>query len=218
MKYFKLLIKLIVFIGFSASIAGSYEDFFKALDTNELTVAQSLLSRGFDPNAVAPDGEPAIIRAVRREAFQVAELIARFPVAQVDARNKVDETALMLAALKGQLALCKMLVERGADINKPGWTPLHYASTSGHLAVMQWLLQQHAYIDAESPNGSTPLMMAAMYGTQDAVELLLDAGADPSLKNSLGLTAIDFAMRVRKDGTAESVAAAIRARKPKGGW
>ena len=60
---------------------------------------------------------------------------------------------------------------------------------------MELLLENHAYIDAESPNGTTPLMMAAHYGTPAAVKLLLEAGADPTLKNQLGLTAIDFARR-----------------------
>jgi ankyrin repeat protein len=83
---------------------------------------------------------------------------------------------------------------------------------------MRLLLDNHAYIDAASPNGSTPLMMAAMYGTFDAVKLLLDAGADPSLKNALGLSAIDFARQVQRDDVVVLIAAAVRNRKPKGVW
>jgi hypothetical protein len=81
------------------------------------------------------------------------------------------------------------------------------------------LLENHAYIDAASPNGTTPLMMAAQYGTSDAVQLLLDEGADPSLKNQLGLTASDFALRVSRKETAETIAAAVRRRQPnRGKW
>ena len=43
-------------------------------------------------------------------------------------------------------------------------------------------------------------MMAAHYGTPAAVKLLLEAGADPTLKNQLGLTAIDFADRGDRRG------------------
>jgi ankyrin repeat protein len=61
-------------------------------------------------------------------------------------------------------------------------------------------------------------MMAAMYGTAESVKVLLEAGADPSIKNEQGLTAIDFANRVSRPGNAELIAAAIRAKAPKGRW
>ena len=95
---------------------------------------------------------------------------------------------------------------------------MHYAATRGHLDIMRMLLEAHAYIDAESPNGTTPLMMAAHYGTPQAVRLLLDEGADPTLKNQLGLSAIDFAQRANRADVAAAIAAAIRQRSGKGTW
>ena len=80
------------------------------------------------------------------------------------------------------------------------------------------MLENHAYIDAESPNGTTPLMMAAEYGAPGAVKLLLEAGADPRLKNQLGLTAVDFALRANRADVAETIAAFIRSKQPKGKW
>ena len=124
----------------------------------------------------------------------------------------------MMAALKGQVDLVKKLIERNADVNKTGWTPLHYAATNGHLAIIELLLENHAYIDAESPNGTTPLMMAAHYGSPAAVKLLLEAGADPGLKNQLGLTAADFAKRANRQDAADLIAGAVRGAQPKGKW
>jgi hypothetical protein len=124
----------------------------------------------------------------------------------------------MLAALHGLLAECQTLIQLGADVNKPGWTPLHYAATRGHLAVMNLLLDEHAYIDAASPNGTTPLMMAAHYGTASAVKLLLEADADPTLKNELGLNAFDFAQSAMRLDSAAVISAFIRGRHPKGVW
>ncbi len=83
---------------------------------------------------------------------------------------------------------------------------------------MQLLLDNHAYIDAESPNKTTPLMMAASYGTPAAVKLLLEAGADASLRNMQGLSAIDFAQRSGRAEVADMIAAAIRGAQPKGRW
>ncbi len=68
--------------------------------------------------------------------------------------------------------------------------------------MIRLLLDHNAYIDAESPNGSTPLMMAARYGSIDGARLLLDEGADATIKNEQGLTAADFARdgRARRPG------------------
>jgi len=50
------------------------------------------------------------------------------------------------------------------------------------------------------------------------VRALLDAGADPTLRNELGLSAVDFAQRGKRPDAAEAIAAAIRNRAPKGKW
>jgi hypothetical protein len=110
------------------------------------------------------------------------------------------------------------MIKRGADVNKPGWAPLHYAATGESLELVRLLLDENAYIDAASPNGTTPLMMAAHYGTEAGVRLLLESGADAQLKNEQGLNALDFANRSGRVKTAELIAAAIRTKLPKGTW
>jgi ankyrin repeat protein len=201
--------KTIVFICFFASFvgvrAGSYEDFFKAVQFDDVKSVQSLLQRGFDPNTVNPAGVPALLLAVREPSLKVAQLLAQWPKTKVEVRNDKDESALMLAALKGYLPLVKTLVERDADVNKPGWTPLHYASSTGQVPVIEYLLDHSAYLDAESPNGTTPLMMAAMYGSPEAVKVLIQAGADLNLKNQLGLSALDFAVRGNRSNAKELI-------------
>lgn len=193
MWFLRYSLYLIVFIGFSAVHAGSYEDFFRAIKQDSASTIQSLLVRGFDPNTLDSNGQFGLILAVRDSSFKVATVLISHPATRVEVRTSQDESPLMLAALKGALELCEQLIARDADINKPGWTPLHYAATGGHEEVIGLLLKHHAYIDAESPNQSTPLMMAAMYGSTAAVRRLLEAGADPRIKNALGYDARDFA-------------------------
>lgn len=217
-NYFKKAIYLIAFIGFSWVHAGSYEDFFQAVKQDDAAAVQELLQRGFDANTLNPDGLTGLYLALREPSLKVADVLLRWPATNVEIRTRQDESALMMAALKGHLAQAKTLIARGADVNKPGWAPLHYAATSGHLEIMQLLLDNFAYIDAASPNGTTPLMMAAHYGTADAVKLLLEAGADPRLKNQQGLTAIDFAYSANRADVAAMIAQAVRQSQPKGKW
>lgn len=204
MQYIRYIKKFIVLIGLLSiqmiPSAGSYEDFFKAVQLDDVETVLALLQRGFDPNTVNPKGVPGLMIAVREPSLKVAQLLASWPKVKTEVRNDKDESVLMLAALKGYLPLVKQLVENDADVNKPGWTPLHYAASTGQVAVIEFLLENSAYIDAESPNGSTPLMMAAMYGTPEVVKLLLAEGADRDHKNQLGMTALDFAKQAnRKD-------------------
>jgi ankyrin repeat protein len=189
----KYLIYLYVFIGFNLALSSSYDDFFKAIEFDEPVAVQQLLLRGFDPNTPTADLQTPLILAIQKGSFRVSQVLLSSPQLQVNRPNPSDETPLMLAALKQQEALVKGLIRRGADINRPGWTPLHYAATTGHVGIIRLLLEHHAYIDTESPNGTTPLMMAAFYGTPEATKLLLEEGADPLLKNQQGLTALDFA-------------------------
>jgi ankyrin repeat protein len=218
MCYFRKALYCIVFIGVSSSFAGSYDDFFVAIKQDDVDTVRALLKRGFDPNTRNPAGEHGLALAIREPSLKVASVLAGTAQIDPEARNEHDESLLMLAALKGLFAVCEQLIAKGADVNKPGWTPLHYAATHGHISVMNLLLDNHAYIDAASPNGSTPLMMAALYGTPAAVKVLLEAGADPRLKNDQGLTAIDFANRGQRSESAALLAAFVRSLQPAGKW
>jgi ankyrin repeat protein len=103
---------------------------------------------------------------------------------------------------------------------RPGWAevrvrgtlpPLGTAATGGHDALIRLLLEHYAYIDAESPNQTTPLMMAAMYGSATTVSILLDAGADPRLRNAKGLSALDFAREADREDSYKLIAQSLRA-------
>lgn len=217
-NYLKFIVYLIVAASASLATAGSYDDFFGAVHRDDAAAVQQLLERGFDPNTLDPHGLSGLYLALREPSPKVARLLIDWPKTNVEIRTDHDESPLMIACLKGDLDSVQRLIARGADVNKPGWAPLHYAATNGHLEVMQLLLDHYAYIDAASPNGTTPLMMAAHYGTADAVKLLLDAGADPTLKNQLGLTAIDFAASAHHADVVGLIAQAVRQSQPKGKW
>jgi ankyrin repeat protein len=209
---------LIVLYSYSFCYAGSFEDFFTAIKRDDADTVTVFLNRGFDVNALNPAGEPGLVLALREPSTKVVAVLINWPKVNVEARTAQDESPLMLAALNGLTEICSQLIAKDADVNKPGWTPLHYAATNGHLDIMSLLLENYAYIDAASPNGTTPLMMAARYGTPSAVKLLLEAGADPMLKNDQALSAIDFAQGVSRLESAALIADFVRARQPKGIW
>lgn len=202
--------------------AGAFEDFFIAIQRDDGDAITVLLRRGFDPNTRDPKGQVGLTLALQGGSTKAFNALMAARQTNVEARNAQDESPLMMAALKGNVGAVKALLVRDADVNKTGWAPLHYAASAGspqHAQIISLLLEHHAYIDAASPNGTTPLMMAAHYGSTESVQLLLEEGADPTLKNQLGLTATDFAMRASRTESAEKIAAAIRKRQPnRGKW
>ncbi len=209
--YFKYLAYLFVFIGFSSANAGSYDDFFKAIHFDQVQEVQKLLRRGIDPNSPNEKGVPALLVALQSGSNKTAVLLAQEPQTRVEVSNPNNESALMMAAINNQLEVATVLIERGAEVNRKGWTPLHYAATRGHIAMMRLLLENSAYIDAESPNGTTPLMMAAYYAPPLAVKLLLEEGADPTLRNQAKASALDMALANERKQSAYYLRAFIEA-------
>jgi ankyrin repeat protein len=212
-NYIRKLLYLSVFAASFSTSAGSFDDFFRAVRTDNAGTIKELLNRGFDPNTRDEHGQTGLLIALREPSPKVIQVLLDSPQTNVELRNAKDESPLMMAALKGQQDLVTQLIARDADVNKPGWAPLHYAATNGHVAIMKQLLDNHAFIDAQSPNGTTPLMMAAMYGSTAAVQLLLDEGADTQMKNEQGLTAIDFALRGNRSEAARLLSTAVRAKR-----
>lgn len=199
-----------------AASAGSFDDFFKAAELDNESAIVGLALRGFDLNTRNEKGEHALSVALRADSLKVVDFLLTQRSVKVESRNPQGESPLMIAAIKGHLGSARQLIRRGAEVNKTGWTPLHYAASRAErdsVDMARLMLEHHAYIDAESPNKSTPLMMAAHYGHPDTVRLLLEEGADPSLRNEQGLTAVDFARRAGRDDMADLVAEALRAQR-----
>lgn len=180
-----------------ASRAGAYDDFFRAIELDNASSLESLLARGLDPNILDPKGHNGLFLALRGGAAKAFRVLLAHPQIQVDQANASGETPLMMAALRANIDAMRALIERGAQVRRDGWTPLHYAASSPSAQAVQLLLDHGAVVDARAPNGNTPLMLAARWGTDESTRLLLRRGADRRLRNERGLDAADYA---RLDG------------------
>lgn len=184
----------------------------QAIQLNRAYHVKQLLNKGHNPNAVDIQGNPMLILALYEDAVEAAWVLLEHPQIDINQTNRHQESALMLACLKGQAKMVRTMVDQyHAQINHIGWTPLHYAASTGQLEIARFLLEHQAEVDAPSPNGTTPLMMAARGGHIHVAKLLLDAGADVLIKNTIGLNAADFAERYHQ----AEIASGLRSRMDK---
>ena len=111
--------------------------------------------------------------------------------------NNNGEQPLQLAAWNGHTEAVKWLLANGARLDRGGnyWEALHYATFNGHSELAKYLIEKGANVNARSPNGSTPLMLAAREGREDMTTFLLESGADTRPKNDWGDSALTLAMR-----------------------
>jgi ankyrin repeat protein len=122
------------------------------------------------------------------------------PVKDINAKNKVGDTALIIAVnYKRVNAVKKLLMSDDININSRnnyGHSALMIAALTGNLEILQLLLSDvDIQIDLQNKDGWTALMFAASKGETAIAELLIERGANVKVKSTYGETAYDLAKK-----------------------
>ncbi|MEW6165060.1 MAG: ankyrin repeat domain-containing protein, partial [Pseudomonadota bacterium] len=186
----------------TAPTASQLNAFFRAVQLDDVRTVERMLGAQVNANQLNPLGaEPGLVQAIREDAMRVFKAFLAHPGTNLEARAANGNTALMMAAYKRNRPAVEALLAKGAKVNRPGWTALHYAAAAGDDAIVRLLLERGAKVDAVSPLRSgayTPMMMAAREGHDGTALLLIAHGADRQRTNSEGLTAVQIAERAGK--------------------
>jgi ankyrin repeat protein len=141
----------------------------------------------------------------------VCSLIGAFVLSVAVHADTVSSTAVADAAMAGDRAMVRQLLQDGADVNSAqgdGMTALHWAAMRGDLEMTEMLLYAGVNLRATTRLGAyTPVMLAARNGHGAVVEALLEAGADGTAANSTGTTPL---MMAAASGDTTAVASLIR--------
>jgi RNA polymerase sigma factor (sigma-70 family) len=147
------------------------------------------------------------------DSARVRQALEQHP-GQLDTYSPEGFTALALAAHFGHLEVMRLLIDRGADVNRMathriGVTPLHAALFGRQVEAALLLVERGANVTLARGGagmrraGWTPLHYAAGMGFSTLVQPLLDRGADPSHRDEEGKTPLDVAIDANHSGIVE---------------
>ncbi|MDR2451096.1 MAG: ankyrin repeat domain-containing protein [Candidatus Accumulibacter sp.] len=198
----KILMKYLALLGFGlwAGLApAALPDpvaFSRALELGDVARVRAWLDEGLDAEFQGQSIGTGLMSAAWHGNIEMMQLFVERG-ANPRRVNRNGEQALQLAAWNGHLEAVKWLLDHGAPANRDGsyWGALHYAVFNGHRELARYLIERGADVNARSPNGSTPLMMAAREGREELARMLLETGADAKSRNDWGDTALTLAMR-----------------------
>lgn len=132
---------------------------------------------------------------------RLVEFLLKFETCKIDEPDDTGATPLLLATLKGSLAICKMLYERGANINHcntNGHTPVKYACSKNHKDLLIYLLDGGGDPNKRDNIGDGPLHRAASMEHHECLRILLTHSKSKEiilidLQNNQGNTALHLA-------------------------
>lgn len=159
-----------------------------------LLIVQYLLEKG---SPVDPEDDfqstPLILAASSGRTEVVTLLISKG--ANINAKNQEGHSSLQLASSKGWKEIVEILVGKGADVNvkdKRGATALHRAASLGRSAIVSALLSCPGIdVSAADADGNTPLHLACEENHRNEARLLVQHGANLTLKNREENTPLD---------------------------
>ncbi len=176
-----VLISLLVF----SSHVSAGTSLVESAKLNDLASVKALLTNGVDANSSNADGSTALHWAVLRNNDEMVDSLISAG-ANPNPANEYGATPLWLACNNKSDEMIQRLLDAGADPNASMWSgesPLMKCSLTGATNAVAALLKAGAYVDAvESVQGQSALMWAAAKGHSDVVRLLIDNGADISVK------------------------------------
>jgi len=153
-----------------------------AAERGHLDVAQVLLDKGADVQAVDGRGRPSLYLAAQRVRMRKMRPSPDVVDLLVARGAPLDACALAVLGRTDEVAALIAADPAAVDVRDAGgYTPLHLAAWNGQAATVALLLDAGAEINACNGRGETPLALAVLYENEDGmaevIDLLIERGA-----------------------------------------
>lgn len=141
--------------------------------------------------------DPFLVAVIKNDLTTVREMLAARPTL-VNQTDTHGDTALFFATDQGLVDMTKLLIEKGAKLERDkkakfGICPLTNALMKGHIEIALLLISKGANVQAKHNSGMTPLHWAAVMKDTSVAEVLLSKGARVNARDENGMTPLHFA-------------------------
>ncbi len=190
--------------------SGSYP-LLQAIYKGYAPVIQFLIQSGADTNVKDSSGITPIIAAVESKDVKTADFLVKGG-ADVNVVNSAGKYLILVAYETNRIDIFNILVSGGAKINESfgGSTLLHMSALANRIAFINSLIGGKVNLNARNSENKTAVMLASEKGYGNAVRVLAAGGADLSLKDNLGETALYKAVRIGGEGGYNAADALIK--------
>lgn len=140
--------------------------------------------------------EDSLLHMVVKKGLQTLVEFIISKGANVDVRNRLEQTPFHWACYNGEFEIAKILLDAGADITArdiEGDAPFTWAASAGQMEIVKHLLKIGVDVEAQNYSGNTALHWTAIKGNAEMFEYLLSLKLDPTQKNQEGETPISLA-------------------------
>ena len=176
--------------------------FVMAARVGQVERVNALLQEGAKVNSRDRNGDSPLNMAAAKGNIALADALMKAD-ADVNLANLAGVTPLMGAAFSANAEILQKLLAKGAKtepVDRVKKNAATYAAGSGCSDCLLALIRSGTNVNAALENDLTLLMWAAAYGGESSVRLLLAEGADRSLKDARGKTALDMAREGNHSG------------------
>ena len=171
-----------------------------AAERGDLPAVERLLEDGADVDERRADGRTAVTAAALGDHVDIARALIAAG-ADVDLQDADRQNALLVTGVTGSVAMLQEVLKASPDFtltNRYGGVAIIPASERGHVDYVRAVLDTEIDIDHVNNLGWTALLEAVILGDGgpahvEIVRMLLQAGADRSIADRDGVTALEHA-------------------------
>lgn len=179
------------------------EELLTAAATNDLPRAREALMALADVNTRDHHGRTPLLLAAAADHVEMAQLLVGAG-GDPNAMDDRHDTPWLVTGVTGSVAMLEVLLPAGADLtirNRYGGVSVIPASERGHIDYVRRVVRTGIDVNHRNDIVWTALLEAVILGDgsetyAEIIRILLDAGADPSIPDREGVTALEHAERL----------------------